>query len=257
MAELKAIQEMAKNIRIDSLKMVHRAKASHIGSALSCADILAVLYSDFANDKLILSKGHATVALYAALKHSGYNLNLEEYGQNGSPLMHHASHKVPGVEWSTGSLGHGMPVGVGKAMAEKLTGRLRPIRVLVSDGELQEGSNWEAIMFAAHHKLNNLTMIVDYNNLQSITTVDETLSLEPLESKLRAFGWDVQDIDGHDFRYIFKALIRTLDAEKPTAIICRTTKGKGVSFMENKVEWHYKYPDEQQLIQAITEIENA
>jgi transketolase len=253
MAELKAIQDMAKNIRIDSLKMVHRAKASHIGSALSCADILAVLYSDFADDKLILSKGHATVALYAALKHSGYNLNLEEYGQNGSPLMHHASHKVPGVEWSTGSLGHGLPVGVGKAMASDQ----HRVRVLVSDGELQEGSNWEAIMFAAHHKLNNLTMIVDYNNLQSITTVDETLSLEPLDAKLRAFGWDVQDIDGHDPRYIFKALIRTLDAEKPTAIICRTTKGKGVSFMENKVEWHYKYPDEKQLIQAIMEIEHA
>ena len=253
MAELKAIQKMAKKIRIDSLKMVHRAKASHIGSALSCADILAVLRSDFAEDKLILSKGHATVALYAALKHSSYNLNLEEYGQNGSPLMHHASHKVPGVEWSTGSLGHGLPVGVGKAMG------IHPskVRVLVSDGELQEGSNWEAIMFAAHHNLNNLTMIVDYNNLQSITTVDETLSLEPLAAKLRAFGWDVQDIDGHDPRYIFKALIRTLDAEKPTAIICRTTKGKGVSFMENKVEWHYKYPDEKQLIQAITEIENA
>jgi len=253
MAELKAIQDMAKNIRIDSLKMVHRAKASHIGSALSCADILAVLYSDFADDKLILSKGHATVALYAALKHSGYNLNLEEYGQNGSPLMHHASHKVPGVEWSTGSLGHGLPVGVGKALASDQN----KVRVLVSDGELQEGSNWEAIMFAAHHKLNNLTMIVDYNNLQSITTVDKTLSLEPLDAKLWAFGWDVQDIDGHDPRYIFKALIRTLDAEKPTAIICRTTKGKGVSFMENKVEWHYKYPDEKQLIQAITEIENA
>jgi len=253
MAELKAIQDMAKNIRIDSLKMVHRAKASHIGSALSCADILAVLYSDFAEDKLILSKGHATVALYAALKHSGYNLNLEEYGQNGSPLMHHASHKVPGVEWSTGSLGHGLPVGVGKALASDQN----KVRVLVSDGELQEGSNWEAIMFAAHHKLNNLTMIVDYNNLQSITTVDQTLSLEPLDAKLRAFGWDVQEIDGHDPRYIFKALIRTLDTEKPTAIICRTTKGKGVSFMENKVEWHYKYPDEKQLIQAITEIENA
>lgn len=253
MAELKAIQDMAKNIRIDSLKMVHRAKASHIGSALSCADILAVLYSDFADDKLILSKGHATVALYAALKHSGYNLNLEEYGQNGSPLMHHASHKVPGVEWSTGSLGHGLPVGVGKALASDQN----KVRVLVSDGELQEGSNWEAIMFAAHHKLNNLTMIVDYNNLQSITTVDKTLSLEPLDAKLRAFGWDVQDIDGHDPRYIFKALIRTLDTEKPTAIICRTTKGKGVSFMENKVEWHYKYPDEQQLIQAIMEIEHA
>ena len=198
MATRKSMSELAKQIRIDSLKMVHRAKASHIGSALSCADILAVLYGSFMKfsdpnrSRFIMSKGHAAVALYAALKHTGHDLDLNTYGQNGSSLMHHVSHKVPGVELSTGSLGHGLPFAVGKAMASKLQHKSHQTRVLVSDGELQEGSNWEAIMFAAHHKLATLTMIVDYNNLQSITTVDKTLDISPLMDKLRAFGWKVK-----------------------------------------------------------------
>ena len=256
----------AKSIRIDSLKMVHRAKAAHIGSALSCADILAVLYDGFMKVKgdkrcrFILSKGHATVALYATLKHAGIDIDLDTYGQDGSDLMHHVSHKVPGVEFSTGSLGHGLPFGVGLALASKRKRENWPVRVLVSDGELQEGSNWEAIQFAAHHKLSNLTMIVDYNNLQSIKTVEETLDIGPLASKLNAFGWKVKVVDGHNHQQIFRALIQlypTKRDEAPAALICKTIKGKGVSFMENKVEWHYKYPNDEQLAQAIAEVQGA
>ena len=258
--------ELAKNIRIDSLKMVHRAKAAHIGSALSCADILAVLYEHFMKvrgdnrSRFIMSKGHATVALYAALKHSNFPIDLETYGKDGANLMHHASHKVPGVEFSTGSLGHGLPFGVGKALALQLKKKYWPVRVLVSDGELQEGSNWEAMMFAAHHKLSNLTMIVDYNNLQSITTVDKTVDISPLAGKLQAFGWKVKIVDGHNHEQIFRALIQLFPSkrdEPPAALICKTVKGKGVSFMENKVEWHYKYPDDEQLAQAIAEVQGA
>lgn len=257
---------LAKNIRMDSLRMVHQAKASHIGSALSCADILAVLYGGFMNmngeqrSKFIMSKGHATVALYAALKHSGYDIDLSTYGQNGSNLMHHASHKVPGVEFSTGSLGHGLPFGVGKALAAKRRRLNWQTRVLVSDGELQEGSNWEAIQFAAHHKLSNLNMIVDYNNLQSITTVTKTLDISPLATKLQAFGWKVKVVDGHNHKQIARALVGLLASkrdEPPSALICKTIKGKGVSFMEDKVEWHYKYPNDEQLALALAEVQGA
>lgn len=251
------MRELAKKIRIDSLRMVHRAKAAHIGSALSIADILATLYGGVLKpqDKVILSKGHATVALYAALKHSGINLDLESYGQSGSVLMHHVSHKVPGVHFSTGSLGHGLPFGVGIAKAWQLQGREGRVFVIMSDGEMQEGSNWEAIQFVAHHNLGNLVAIIDNNNLQSITTVEETLSLRDLKEKLNAFGWGATYADGHNvvelrkwFRYEHGA---------PMAIIARTIKGKGVSFMEDKVEWHYKTPTDAELEQAIREVQDA
>ena len=252
------MKELAKKIRIDSLRMVHRAKASHIGSALSIADILAVLYGGVLQpeDKLILSKGHATVALYAALKHSGINLDLESYGQSSSVLMHHVSHFVPGVHFSTGSLGHGLPFGVGIAKAWKLQGREGRVYVIMSDGEMQEGSNWEAIQFAAHHKLDNLVAIIDNNNLQSLTTVDETLHLRSLKIKFHAFGWAADNCGGH----IYEDLLWCLDSKVnkyPLAIVAETIKGKGVSFMENKVEWHYKSPNDEQLEQAISEVENA
>ena len=251
------MRELAKKIRIDSLRMVHRAKAAHIGSALSIADILATLYGGVLKpeDKVILSKGHATVALYAALKHSGINLDLESYGQSGSVLMHHVSHKVPGVHFSTGSLGHGLPFGVGIAKAWQLQGREGRVFVIMSDGEMQEGSNWEAIQFAAHHKLENLVAIIDNNNLQSITTVEETLDLRDLKAKLNAFGWGASYQDGHDVDKLKKDFAYWHNA--PRAIIAETTKGKGVSFMEDKVEWHYKTPTDAELEQAIKEIESA
>lgn len=251
------MRELAKKIRIDSLRMVHRAKAAHIGSALSIADILATLYGGVLKpqDKVILSKGHATVALYAALKHSGINLDLESYGQSGSVLMHHVSHKVPGVHFSTGSLGHGLPFGVGIAKAWQLQKREGRVYVIMSDGEMQEGSNWEAIQFAAHHRLDNLTAIIDNNDLQSITTVEETLALRDLKEKFNAFGWGAWYTRGHNVYTLEKDF--AYSHNMPIALIAETVKGKGVSFMENKVEWHYKTPTDAELEQAIREVENA
>jgi len=248
--------------------MVYRARASHIGSALSIADILAVLYGEVMNfpamdpeadtrDRFILSKGHACVANYAALGAIG-TLNEEElktYGEDFSPLMNHISHKVSGVEFSTGSLGHGLPFGVGKALSAQLSKQSWRTFVLVGDGEMQEGSNWEALMFAAHHNLNNLCLIIDYNNLQSLTTVEDTLSLMSLDDKVRAFGWEVRVVDGHDHRQLHKALLER--SEGPLCVICKTVKGKGVSFMENQVSWHYSPPNTEQLESAIEEILNA
>lgn len=263
--------KLAQKSRIDAVKMVHRAKAAHIGSALSIVDILAVLYSDILNidtsnlqqehrDRFILSKGHGCVAVYSILA----NLNvidkelLKEYGKSSSILMNHISHKVPGVEFSTGSLGHGLPFGVGKALAAKISGKNWRTYVLLSDGEMQEGSNWEALMFSAHHKLNNLIAIIDYNNLQSLTTVEETQNIEPLKDKLISFGWRVHEVDGHNHNEIKVAFdLSAKEKNKPSIIICKTIKGKGVSYMENQVAWHYKHPNDEELQIAIKELENA
>lgn len=258
---------LAQNIRRNALKMVHRAKASHIASALSITDILAVLYGQVMRfepsnpnygfrDRFILSKGHACVAVYSTLAEVGVipKEQLETYGDDFSWLMNHISHKVAGVEFSTGSLGHGLPFGVGKALAAKSKAESWRTFVLLSDGEMDEGSNWEALMFAAHHQLSNLVAIIDYNKLQSLDTVANTLGLEPLIDKLNAFGWYVQEIDGHDHQQIESSL-SNLSSGKPTVIVAHTTKGKGVSFMENRVEWHYKNPNDEQLAQALTELE--
>jgi transketolase len=258
---------LANKIRQNALRMVHRAKASHIGSALSITDVLAVLYGHVmkfdpadANyrerDRFILSKGHACVAVYATLAEVGLipKEQLETYGDDFSWLMNHISHKVTGVEFSTGSLGHGLPFGVGKALAAKALGAPWQTYVLLSDGEMDEGANWEALMFAAHHKLSNITAIIDYNKLQSLDTVANTLGLEPLVDKLNAFGCSVHEIDGHNHQQIIEAL-STLPSGKPTVIVAHTTKGKGVSFMENKVEWHYKNPNDEQLAKALVELE--
>ncbi|MDF1621708.1 transketolase [Pseudothioclava nitratireducens] len=263
--------DLARRMRAQAVKMVHRARASHIGSALSIADIVAVLYGQVMaldparpdwdeRDRFLLSKGHACVAVYAALAECGFipESALLNYGQDHSMLMNHISHKVPGVEFSTGSLGHGLPFGVGKALAAKRSGRGWRTFVLLSDGELGEGSNWEAMMFAAHHGLDNLTAIVDYNKLQSLTTVDATLRVEPLADKLRAFGWAVREVDGHDHAALIAALERGAGAVgKPTFVIAHTTKGKGVSFMENAVPWHYKSPNDAELSRALEEIGDA
>jgi transketolase len=263
--------DLARRIRIQSLLMVHRANASHIGSALSICDIVATLYAKILKlapsepeapyrDRFILSKGHACVAVYAALAETGFfpSEDLLSYGHDHSVLMNHISHKVTGVEFSTGSLGHGLPFGVGKALAAKKLKESWRVVVLLSDGELGEGSNWEAMMFAAHHQLDNLIAIVDYNKLQSLTTVDQTLRLEPLAEKARAFGWAVLEIDGHDHTALQDALSSIpWEADKPSFLIAHTVKGKGVSFMENRVEWHYKSPTSDQLDQALEELGNA
>jgi transketolase len=261
-------RSLARRIRTLSIAMVHRAKASHIASALSIADILGVLYAKQlrvfpedphhpARDRFILSKGHACVAVYAALAARGFfpEAELDSYGADHSPLMNHISHKVAGVEFSTGSLGHGLPFGAGKAAAAKRRGDSWRTYVLLSDGELDEGSNWEALMFAAHHRLDNLVAIVDYNKWQSLATVANTLGLEPLGDKLRAFGWSVREVDGHDHDQLRSALDAVpWKAGSPSILIAHTIKGKGVSFMENKVEWHYRSPDRAQLEKALAEL---
>lgn len=258
----------ANRVRSLSLAMVHRARASHIGSALSIADIVAVLYAEVLRvdpsdpqwadrDRFLLSKGHACVAVYAALAARGFisTDSLESYGRDHSILMNHVSHKVPGVEFSTGSLGHGLPFGTGKALAAKRQGASWRTFVLLSDGEWGEGSNWEACLFAAHHRLDNLVAIIDYNKLQSLTTVAQTLGLEPLAAKMAAFGWSVREVDGHDHAGLASALSsKPWEPGKPSVLIAHTVKGKGVSFMENKVEWHYRSPSDAELSQALSEL---
>jgi transketolase len=265
-----ASHDLARRIRGQALRMVTRAKASHIGSALSISDIVAVLYSgalnvfpdrpkDPARDRFLLSKGHACVAIYAALAETGFfpRAALESYGADGSQLMAHISHHVPGVEFSTGALGHGLPFGVGKALAAKRSGKDWRTVVLLSDGEMGEGSNWEAILFAAHHKLDRLTAIIDYNKLQSLGSVADTLGLEPLGEKLSAFGWSVREMDGHDHAALSASLSGEIwEPGKPQLLIAHTTKGKGVAFMENKVEWHYRSPNEEQLAEALAALED-
>lgn len=263
---MKSTELLAIKIRRSALEMVHRGKASHIGSALSISDLMAVLYGEVmvtdpadastpSRDRFILSKGHACVAVYAALAHTGFFplAQLETYGDDHSWLMNHISHKVLGVEFSGGSLGHGLPFGVGKALAAKTRKERWRTYVLLSDGEMDEGANWEALMFAAHHKLTHLTAIIDYNKLQSLDSIANTLALEPLVDKLRAFGCATQEIDGHDHQQIEVAL-RTVHHDKPSVVVAHTIKGKGVSFMENRVEWHYKNPNDAQLSDALSQL---
>ena len=265
-------ENLSKSIRIESLKMVFNSNGSHIGSALSYVDILAILYNETLNyvpsnplfeerDRFILSKGHACSSLYAclAIKEFFSIHDLKDYGKNDSQLMNHVSHKVPGVEFSTGSLGHGLPFAVGKAKALKLQEKKAKVFVLIGDGELAEGSNFEAMLFASHHKLDNLILIIDNNNLQSLTTVKDTLNIYPIDKKFEAFGWEYTNVNGHDLSDLRKNLKLTLSSNngKPKVMIAKTIKGKGVSFMENSVPWHYKSPNEEELTSAIKEINNA
>jgi len=259
---------LARDIRARAVEMVARANASHIGGALSMADLLAVLYGEILRvrpaepcwlerDRFILSKGHSCTALYAALALHGFfsEEELKTYGRDGARLMAHVSHKVPGVEFSTGSLGHGLPFGCGKALAAKRQGKAWRVFVMLSDGELDEGSNWEAILFAPQHRLDNLTAIVDYNKIQSLGRVSEVLELGPLADKFRAFRWAVREVDGHNHGEI-RAALGALPWEpgRPNCLIAHTVKGKGVSFMEDKLLWHYKTPDSAQLQQALGEL---
>jgi len=260
--------DFARQIRELALRMVHTANASHIGGVLSMADVLAVLYTDTMRlspqapmwserDRLILSKGHCCTGVYASLALRGFFPveNLKDYGKDGSTLMAHISHKVPGVEFSTGSLGHGLPFGCGKALAAKRMGREWRTFVIVSDGELDEGSNWEAILFAPHHRLDNLVLIVDYNKIQSLGSVAETLELHPLAEKFRAFRWSVREIDGHDHDAIQAALrIVPWDVGRPSCLITNTIKGKGVHYMENNLRWHYSAPKADQLDEALRDL---
>ncbi|MFH1055297.1 MAG: transketolase [Candidatus Altiarchaeota archaeon] len=259
---------LATRVRAHALNMTHNARASHIGSSLSVADILTVLYSRILRidparpdwpmrDRFILSKGHAAAALYAVLSESGFlqKNSLKTYCQDDSALGGHASMKVSGVDFSTGSLGHGLAIGSGMALAAKRDRCRYRVFVLLSDGECNEGSIWEAAMFAAHHRLDNLTAIIDYNKLQAFGRVEDVLDLEPLAEKWKSFGWSTQEIDGHNHVKIEGALSRVpLKSGKPSCIIAHTVKGKGVSFMEDQLDWHYKSPDIKQLTSALIEL---
>lgn len=261
-------RELGRLIRKESLKAVYIAGASHIGSALSIADILAVLYSKvlkydaddeqmYDRDRVILSKGHACISLYAVLGLTGFfNIeDLKSYAAKDSIFMSHISSKVQGVEFSTGSLGHGLPFALGKALALKLIGQNSRVFVILGDGEMAEGSNWEALMFAAHNKIENLHIIIDRNNLQSLDTVDNTMGIEPLKEKLQSFGLDTVEVNGHDHDILEQSLNRKSN-NMPLATIAKTVKGKGVSFMENQVAWHYKTPNKSELETSLKELNN-
>ncbi len=263
------LRALARTLRSHSLRMISQAKTSHIGSCLSMADILAVLYGRILHidpkrpawpdrDRLIVSKGHAAAVTYAAVAEAGFiaRERLDEYARNGGQLYGHVTHVgVPGIEFSSGSLGHGLPVGTGMALTGKRAGAAWRVFVVMSDGECDEGSNWEAILFAGHHQLDNLTIVIDYNKIQSLDWVEKTLKLEPLGDKFRAFGWGVREVDGHDVTKLSAALeALPLEAGKPNAIIAHTVKGKGVSWMEGKVLWHYRPPTPDELVTALAEV---
>ena len=270
MNKVKDTAILAKEIRLDILRMVNLGSSAHVGSAFSCTDILACLYNTFlkidpANpedperDIFILSKGHAGAAVYATLANFGFFSKeiLDNHYKDNSDLSGNVSHKnIPGVEFSTGSLGHGLPVAVGVALGMKKKSSNRKVCVLLSDGECDEGSVWEGAMFAAHHELTNLLCVIDYNKIQSLDTVENTLKLEPFAAKWTAFGWNVIEVNGHDHGELIQVLQSIRTAKRPTCLIAHTTKGKGVSFMENSVLWHYRTPVDEEFKNAIQELES-
>ncbi|MBQ8847648.1 MAG: transketolase [Candidatus Gastranaerophilales bacterium] len=253
--------------------MIHNAKSGHPGGAFSCVDILSVLYKKVMNvpiewdkaidfnqrDRFILSKGHASTALYAVLAHCGYFSKdlLKGFRMLGSKLQGHPSSrtKLPGIEVSTGSLGQGLSIGVGMALALRLDeNKDSKVFVLMGDGEMQEGSVWESLMNANNQHLNNLVVIVDKNNLQIDGSTCDIKSLEPLDEKLKAFGFEVYSIDGHNYEQIEQTMIEVKKSTKLCAVIANTVKGKGVSFMENQAGWHGKAPNDEQLQKALEEL---
>lgn len=260
-------KELAHKIRRLSLEMVHRSNSSHIGGVFSSADIISVLYGAVMTfdhsapqwdrrDRFILSKGHCCSGVYAALASMGFFEleKLKDFATFGSELMSHINHKVSGVEFSTGSLGHGLPFGVGKAFLLQKNKSSARVFVLLSDGELNEGSNWEALMAAAHFKLDNLIIIIDKNNLQSIGTTQQTINLDPLAPKFESFGLQTLECDGHDHSELFQCFKKNNDPGLVKVIICNTIKGYPISFMKNKVEWHYKSPNHTELVAALDEL---
>lgn len=262
-------KELAKEIRISAIEMVNSGKSSHIGSILSVTDILAVLYSSVLKfdptnpkmidrDRVILSKGHAGAAIYATLAKMGYysESSLKLHCKDGSKFAGHVSHDdIPGIEVSTGSLGHGLSIAVGMAYYAKLKKNRYKVFCILGDGEMNEGSNWEAISFATHHKLFNLYFVIDNNKLQGCGYTKDILSMDPLEDKLRAFGCNVKTIDGHSHKDLFQSLAQK-NLSKPKAIIANTIKGKGVSFMEDNLEWHYRTPLNEDFAKAISDIKD-
>jgi transketolase len=268
-ATAEQIRAGAQAIRRRNVEIIHAAGLGHIGGDLSAADILATLYLGVLNvdpdrpddperDRYIQSKGHASGVLYTTLAYAGFipDALLDSYMADGSSLNGHPDrNKVPGVETNTGPLGHGLPVGVGTAIAAKLDGSSRRTFVLCGDGELQEGSNWEAIMTAGHRRLDNLVVIVDRNRLQQGARTEETNGLDPLDEKFAAFGWAVRSLDGNNVDELLDALVAAPFVHgHPSCVIANTIKGRGVSFIEDRVEWHHKVPNDEQTALALQEL---
>ena len=267
------LRQRAIDMRLRDLKMVHGAKLGHIGGEFSATDILATLYfggvlrydpanpDDPARDRFVLSKGHSAAALYTTLAMAGYfdEAELDTFLQPLSNLNGHPDrNKVPGVETNTGPLGHGFPVAVGIALSGALDGADRRTFVLTGDGELQEGSMWEAAMAAAHYELDKLVCIVDRNRLQQGDRTELTMGLDPLPDKFQAFGWAVREVDGNDPAALLEVFATLpFENDKPNCVIANTTKGKGVSFIEDRKEWHHKIPSDEQYEQAVAELEGS
>ncbi|MFO0569254.1 MAG: transketolase [Polyangiaceae bacterium] len=270
--DLGELRVRAGRVRRDVIRLSYAAKTGHIGSSLSCAELIAALFFRFlrldprdpnwpGRDRFLMSKGHACVPLYSCLAQLGHLPEdvLEAYGGEGGPLGHHPK-KSPefGIEFGTGSLGHGLSVGCGLAFGAKLSGQPWRTAVLMSDGEQGEGTVWEAAAFAAHHRLDNVLAVVDFNKMQALGVTSDILGLEPLDARWSSFGWAVRRVDGHDI----KAIVGALDAfpfepGKPSIIVADTVKGKGVSFMEDSLLWHYRCPDAEEYAAAMTELGDA
>ena len=268
------LEALARRIRLDIAQMTWQSglKGAHLGGSMSVTDILAVLYGDVMKvdpknpldperDRLILSKGHAGSAVYAALAEKGFfpvEMLKNHYG-NGSVLSGHVSHKgVPGVEISTGSLGHGLAIGTGMALGARMNGEDWRTWVVMGDGECDEGSVWEAALQAAQYGLDRLCAVIDYNHMQSLDTVEKTLRLEPFEQKWKDFGWNAESVDGHDtkaLRAAFERAQANAGSGKPSVVLAHTVKGKGVSFMENNILWHYRTPQGEEYEAALKELE--
>ncbi len=263
MADSIDYKEITRKVRKTVLQMIYRAQTSHIGSNFSCADILTVLYN-IANvdkdlkedrDRIVISKGWVAATIYTLLAEKGIipKEDLETYCQEGSKYIGLVEPNVRGVEAAGGSMGFGLPFGVGFALAKKIKKEKGKAYVLMSDAEMQIGTTWESALIASHHKLDNLSVIIDFNQLQAMGKVKDILNIEPLKDKWRAFGWEVLEINGHDFNEIEKALTKS-SGGKPTVVIAKTIKGKGVSFMEGNNLYHYKAPSEEEYQRALKEL---
>lgn len=258
----------AQSIRINALKCVYKSKSSHIGSGFSCVELLVYLYSrwlkvsastihDLNRDRFILSKGQVAAVYYSTLAEFGFlpKEYLNKYCEFGCPLGGHVQHSVPGVEISTGSLGHGLPIAVGMALAAKRNYKKYRVVVLLSDGEMESGSNWEALNMASAQKLDNLIAVIDRNGLQAMGFTEDILPMNNLDQRINSFGCACETIDGHNFKEIHGSFEHIpFTAGKPSVIIAKTIKGKGVSFMENKLEWHYRSPNNEQFEAAMKEL---
>lgn len=254
------LEDISKEIRRNILFQVYNASSGHVGGALSCVDILVAIYFNLINegDKVVLSKGHASAALYATLAEIGFfsKEELATFRKLNSRLQGHPSClKTPGVDASSGSLGQGLSIANGIALAFKMDNKDNYVYAILGDGEIDEGQIWEAAMTANHYKINNLIAFLDYNKLQIDGTNDEVMRIAPVKEKFEAFGFYVQEINGHDFNEIISAVKNAKQQDKPSMIIANTIKGKGVSFMENKCEWHGKAPKKEEYEMAIRELE--